>query len=221
MLKKQKVADRGSRKLVQLIALDSSGHPVFPIVLGGLTVYSQGDMITGSMLFHDQCAIYPVGYCSTRFFASMKSPDQQCLYTCQIKDRGGESIAASSALTCHSNLLKNRWIHFIVLFFSHYLTFMAHIMPSGADFFCFSHSTVQNLIQYFPGAHKHCKCVVHGQALHSLLEDNASVNFEPYQRHQGFDDSMRVEHNLVGEAEQFGTDFLYLAVPSRLFLYLQ
>uniref|UniRef100_A0A8C8JC96 Uncharacterized protein n=1 Tax=Oncorhynchus tshawytscha TaxID=74940 RepID=A0A8C8JC96_ONCTS len=39
-----KVSDRGSRKLVQLIALDSSGRPVFPIVLGGLTVYSLGDV---------------------------------------------------------------------------------------------------------------------------------------------------------------------------------
>uniref|UniRef100_A0A674BXV5 Transforming growth factor beta regulator 1 n=1 Tax=Salmo trutta TaxID=8032 RepID=A0A674BXV5_SALTR len=211
----RKVADRGSRR------------PVFPIVLGDLTVYSLGDIITDSMLFHDPCAIYPVGFCNTRFFASMKGPDQQCLYTCQIKfaivpeEESQNAIAASSALTCHSHLLK------AIDFFSHYLTFMAHIMPSGADFFGFSHPTVQNLIQSFPGAHKCSNYlwirfeVCHpGQVLHSLSKDNASVNFEPYQRHQGFDDSMRVEHNLVGEAEQFGTDFLYLAVPSRLFIYL-
>uniref|UniRef100_A0A674BY08 Transforming growth factor beta regulator 1 n=1 Tax=Salmo trutta TaxID=8032 RepID=A0A674BY08_SALTR len=191
MLKKRKVADRGSRR------------PVFPIVLGDLTVYSLGDIITDSMLFHDPCAIYPVGFCNTRFFASMKGPDQQCLYTCQIKfaivpeEESQNAIAASSALTCHSHLLK----------------------AIGADFFGFSHPTVQNLIQSFPGAHKCSNYlwirfeVCHpGQVLHSLSKDNASVNFEPYQRHQGFDDSMRVEHNLVGEAEQFGTDFLYLAL---------
>ncbi|KAG7278507.1 hypothetical protein CRUP_004116, partial [Coryphaenoides rupestris] len=91
--KKRKVAD-GCRKLVQPIALDSSGRPI----------------ITDRMLFHDQCAIYPVGFCSTRVFASMKNPEQQCLYTCQIKDGGAgpqfeivpeedpqNAIAASSA----------------------------------------------------------------------------------------------------------------------------
>lgn len=115
MNKKRKLTD-GSRKLVQPIPLDSSGRPVFPIVLGGLTVYSLGEVssvmlllslprslshesvlkcsvlsvqiITDRMLFHDECAIYPVGFCSTRVFASMKNPDQQCLYTCQIKDGG-------------------------------------------------------------------------------------------------------------------------------------
>lgn len=41
--KKRKLTD-GSRKLVQPIPLDSSGRPVFPIVLGGLTVYSLGEV---------------------------------------------------------------------------------------------------------------------------------------------------------------------------------
>lgn len=43
MSKKRKLTD-GSRKVVQPIALDSSGRPVFPIVLGGLTVYSLGEV---------------------------------------------------------------------------------------------------------------------------------------------------------------------------------
>lgn len=45
-------------------------------------------IITDRMSFHDESAIYPVGFCSTRVFTSMKNPDQQCLYTCQIKDGG-------------------------------------------------------------------------------------------------------------------------------------
>lgn len=45
-------------------------------------------IITDRALFHDECAIYPVGFCSTRIYASMKNPEQQCLYTCQIKDGG-------------------------------------------------------------------------------------------------------------------------------------
>ncbi|XP_047450800.1 transforming growth factor beta regulator 1 isoform X2 [Mugil cephalus] len=207
MSKKRKLAD-GSRKLVQPIPLDSSGRPVFPIVLGGLTVYSLGEIITDRMLFHDECAIYPVGFCSTRIFASMKNPDLQCLYTCQIKDGGTgpqfeivpeeepqNAIVASSALTCHSNLLK--------AIASVSSKAVAPIVPSGADFFGFSHPTIQNLIQSCPGARK---CSNYrwirfevcrpgdGQVSHSLSEDDASVNFEAYQRHQGFDENIKAEH---------------------------
>ncbi|XP_054649944.1 transforming growth factor beta regulator 1 [Dunckerocampus dactyliophorus] len=199
MTKKRKLVD-GSRKLVQPIALDSCGRPVFPIVLGGLTIYSLGEIITDRMLFHDQCAIYPVGFCSTRVFASMKNPEQQCLYTCQIKDGGSgpqfeivpeedpqNAIVASSALTCHSNLLK--------AIASVSPKSVAPIVPSGADFFGFSHPTIQNLIQSCPGARK---CNNYrwvrfevcrpgdGHVPHSLSEDDASVNFEAYQRHQRF-----------------------------------
>lgn len=208
--KKRKLAD-GSRKLVQPIALDSSGRPVFPIVLGGLTVYSLGEIITDRMLFHDECAIYPVGFCSTRVFASMKSPEQQCLYTCQIKDGGAgpqfeivpeedpqNAIVASSALTCHANLLKA-----IAAASSKP---MVPVIPSGADFFGFSHPTIQNLIQSCPGARK---CTNYrwirfevcrpgdGQVAHSLSEDDASINFEAFQRHQSFTDAIKTEHVTV------------------------
>ncbi|XP_056467822.1 transforming growth factor beta regulator 1 isoform X2 [Gadus chalcogrammus] len=215
MSKKRKVAD-GCRKLVQPIALDASGRPVFPIALGGLTVYSLGEIITDRMLFHDQCAIYPVGFCSTRVFASMKNPEQQCLYTCQIKDCGAgpqfeivpeedpqNAIVASSALMCHANLLKA-----IAAVRSKP---MLPIVPSGADFFGFSHPTIQNLIQSCPGARK---CSNYqwvrfevcrpgdGHAPQSLSEDDASVNFEAYQRHQGFDDSVKTDHHASGQTPQ-------------------
>ncbi|XP_042270395.1 transforming growth factor beta regulator 1 [Thunnus maccoyii] len=214
MSKKRKLAD-GSRKLVQPIPLDSSGRPVFPIVLGGLTVYSLGEIITDRMLFHDECAIYPVGFCSTRIFASMKNPDQQCLYTCQIKDGGTgpqfeivpeedpqNAIVASSALTCHSNLL--------MTIASVSSKSVEPIVPSGADFFGFSHPTIQNLIQSCPGARK---CSNYrwirfevcrpgdGQVPHSLSEDDASVNFDAYQRHQGFDENIKTEH-ITGQTPQ-------------------
>ncbi|KAJ7995446.1 hypothetical protein DPEC_G00244650 [Dallia pectoralis] len=231
MSKKRKLTVGGSRKLVKPIALDSSGRPVFPIVLGGLTVYSLGEIITDRMLFHDQCAIYPVGFCSTRFFASMKNPEQQCLYTCQIKDGGvgpqfeivpeedpQNAIVASSALTCHTNLLK--------AIASQRSKPVAHILPSGADFFGFSHPTIQNLIQSCPGARK---CSNYhwirfevcrpgdGQVPHSLSEDDASVNFEAYQRVQGFEDSVKVEHNLVGLTPQSsGSPLQHLLNPATL-----
>ncbi|XP_038363328.1 transforming growth factor beta regulator 1 isoform X2 [Canis lupus baileyi] len=130
---KKKKMEGGARKLVQPIALDPSGRPVFPIGLGGLTVYSLGEIITDRPGFHDESAIYPVGYCSTRIYASVKCPDQKCLYTCQIKDGGMQpqfeivpeddpqnAIVTSSADACHAELLKTisaaiyQWVKFDV-----------------------------------------------------------------------------------------------------------
>ncbi|XP_073706691.1 transforming growth factor beta regulator 1 isoform X2 [Garra rufa] len=210
--KKRKVAEGGVRKFVQPISLDSSGRPVFPIVLGGLTVYSLGEIITDRALFHDETAIYPVGFCSTRVFASMKNSDQKCLYTCQIKDGGQgpqfeiapeddpqNAIVASSALTCHANLLK--------AIAARRGRPLANIVPSGADFFGFSHPTIQNLIQSCPGARK---CSNYqwvrfevcrpgdGQVAHGLSEDDASVNFESFQRVQSCEESL-TSQNLTTE----------------------
>ncbi|KAJ8368839.1 hypothetical protein SKAU_G00088670 [Synaphobranchus kaupii] len=214
--KKRKVMEGGARRLVQPIALDSSGRPVFPIVLGGLTVYSLGEIITDRTHFHDESAIYPVGFCSTRVFASMKNPEQQCLYTCQIKDGGAgpqfeivpeedpqNAIAAGSALACHSNLLK--------AIAGMRGKLLGPIVPSGADFFGFSHPTIQNLIQSCPGARK---CGNYrwvrfevcrpgdGRLPHSLSEDDASINFEAFQRQQGYEDVVAPELGVTGRPTQ-------------------
>lgn len=210
--KKRKVGEGGVRKFVQPISLDSSGRPVFPIVLGGLTVYSLGEITTDRALFHDETAIYPVGFCSTRVFASMNNPDQKCLYTCQIKDGGQgpqfeiapeddpqNAIVASSALTCHANLLK--------AISARRGKSLINVVPSGADFFGFSHPTIQNLIQSCPGARK---CSNYqwvrfevcrpgdGQVAHGLSEDDASVNFESFQRVQSCEESL-ASQNLTTE----------------------
>ncbi|XP_066221198.1 transforming growth factor beta regulator 1 [Saccopteryx leptura] len=201
---KKKKMEGGARKLVQPIALDPSGRPVFPIGLGGLTVYSLGEIITDRPGFHDESAIYPVGYCSTRIYASMKCPDQKCLYTCQIKDGGVQpqfeivpedepqnAIVSSSANACHAELLKAISATMGKL--------MSNLLPSGADFFGFSHPTIHNLIQSCPGARK---CVNYqwvkfdvckpgdGHLPQGLLENDAAVSFEAFQR-QTFDE----DHN--------------------------
>ncbi|XP_046288681.1 transforming growth factor beta regulator 1 isoform X5 [Marmota monax] len=201
---KKKKMEGGARKLVQPIALDPSGRPVFPIGLGGLTVYSLGEIITDRPGFHDENAIYPVGYCSTRVYASMKCPDQKCLYTCQIKDGGVQpqfeivpeddpqnAIVGSSADACHAELLRTISATKGEL--------MPNLLPSGADFFGFSHPTIHNLIQSCPGAQK---CVNYqwvkfdvykpgeGQLPQGLPENDVAVSFEAFQR-QTFDE----EHN--------------------------
>ncbi|XP_029470969.1 transforming growth factor beta regulator 1 [Rhinatrema bivittatum] len=194
--KKRRVSEGGARKLVQPIPLDPSGRPVFPIELAGLTVYSLGEIISDRAGFHDESAIYPAGFCSTRIYASMKTPDQKCLYTCQIKDGGvgpqfeivpeddpQNAIVAASAEDCHTQLLQT-----ICAARGKVLT---NVVPSGADFFGFSHPTIQNLIQSCPGARK---CTNYqwirfevckpgdGQVPHGLPENDASMNFEAFRR---------------------------------------
>ncbi|KAM9763684.1 transforming growth factor beta regulator 1 [Dama dama] len=194
---KKKKMEAGARKPVQPIALDPSGRPVFPIGLGGLTVYSLGEIITDRPGFHDETAIYPVGYCSTRVYASMRNPDQECLYTCQIKDGGTQpqfeivpeddpqnAIISSSADACHAELLKTISEAMGKL--------IPDLHPSGADFFGFSHPTIHNLIQSCPGARK---CVNYQWVKFDVckpgdspppqeqLENDIATSFEAFQRH--------------------------------------
>lgn len=177
------------------------------------------------------------------------------------EDDPQNAIVASSALTCHSNLLKAvasvryrrqqptsccgwKTVSRVLLIKSTFCLScpplsskcVTPIVPSGADFFGFSHPTIQNLIQSCPGARKCTKYVKQnrenvdafniwrfrnylcfrmfiflffnsyrwirfevcrpgdGQIPHSLSEDDASVNFEAYQRHQCFDKNVKTEH---------------------------
>lgn len=193
---KKKKMEAGACKLVQPVALDPSGRPVLPIGLGGLTVYSLGEIITDRPGFHDENAIYPVGYCSTRLYASMKHPDHKCLYTCQIKDGGLQpqfeivpeddpqnTIVSSSADICHAELLKG------ISATTGKLT--PNLLPSGADFFGFSHPAIHSLIQSCPGAQQ---CVNYQwvkydvckpgeeQLAQGVPENDATVSFEAFQR---------------------------------------
>ncbi|XP_008833371.1 transforming growth factor beta regulator 1 [Nannospalax galili] len=204
---KKKKMEGGARKLVQPIALDPSGRPVFPIGLGGLTVYSLGEIITNRPGFHDESAIYPVGYCSTRVYTSMKCPDQKCLYTCQIKDDGVQpqfeivpeedpqnTIVGSSADACYEELLRTISATTGKL--------VPNLLSCGADFFGFSDPTIHNLIQSCPGARK---CVNYqwvkfdvckprkGQLPQELPENDTAMSLEAFQRQtfdEGHDDSV-------------------------------
>nr|XP_006823307.1 PREDICTED: transforming growth factor beta regulator 1-like [Saccoglossus kowalevskii] len=136
-----------------------AGKPIFPIVLGSLTVYSLGDIQSKSN-YHNEDYIYPIGFCSTRIYCSMNNPQQKCLYTCKILDGGisprfeidpednmEHPIISDSATVCHSKLLKS--INSMLG-----KDFVNHSQGSGPEFFGFSHPTIQNLIQSCPGARK-------------------------------------------------------------------
>ncbi|XP_073513484.1 transforming growth factor beta regulator 1 [Phyllobates terribilis] len=195
--KKKRVSEGAARRRwVQPILLDPCGRPVFPIVLDGLTVYSLGEIVSDRSSFHDKAAIYPVGFCSTRVFVSMRSPEQKCLYTCQIKDGWSgpkfeivpeedpqNSIIANSAADCHAALLKS-----IGAVRGHNI---AAQKSAGEYFFGFTHPTIQNLIQSCPGARK---CVSYewvkfevwrsgdGPMPQEISEKSPAINFEAFQR---------------------------------------
>ncbi|KAM4014901.1 transforming growth factor beta regulator 1 isoform 1-T2 [Anomaloglossus baeobatrachus] len=194
--KKKRVSEGARHRWVRPILLDPCGRPVFPIVLDGLTVYSLGEIVSNRSSFHDRTAIYPVGFCSTRVFVSMRSPDQKCLYTCQIKDGWSgpqfeivpeddpqNSIIANSAANCHAALLKS-----IGAVRGHIITSQEN---AGEYFFGFTHPTIQNLIQSSPGARK---CVNYewvkfevwrsgeGPVPQEMSEMSPAINFEAFQR---------------------------------------
>ena len=78
-------------KNIFLIVLCPPGHPIFPIVLGSLTVYSLGEVLPDSSSFHSERFIYPAGFHSTRMYGSMKDPKKRCTYTCKIINSDGDA----------------------------------------------------------------------------------------------------------------------------------
>lgn len=155
---KRKKPGTAVKRKVQPIAVDAKGKPIFPIALGGLTVHSLGEIVHERPGFHSERYIWPVGYCSSRTYPSMKNPDNKCIYTCKILDGGfgpqfemcpeddpDHPIIASSATACHCVVLKA---------VNKARGRDASNTGSGPEFFGFSHPTIQYLIQSLPGARK-------------------------------------------------------------------
>ncbi|XP_046388061.1 transforming growth factor beta regulator 1 [Ischnura elegans] len=202
--KVKKTVTTKMKKIVQPIPLDITGRPVFPIVLGGLTVHSLGEVVSDRSGYHTEEFIYPVGFCSTRVYGSLKDPERKCVYTCKILDGGSsprfEIVADSdldaplvghSASQCHLLLLRhiNRALGVDVV----------NMKGRGPEFFGFSHPTIQNLIQSSPGtrkcsSYKWIKFEVSrtGETPQGAAENEASLSFEALQRSIGFARSQRL-----------------------------
>lgn len=107
------------------------------------------------------------------------------------EDDPENAIVGSSPNACHSELLKTISAAWGKL--------LPNVLPSGADFFGFSHPTIHNLIQSCPGARK---CVNYqwvkfdvckpgdGQVPQGLPDNDATMSFEAFQR-QAFEE----DHN--------------------------
>ncbi|XP_025102061.1 transforming growth factor beta regulator 1-like isoform X2 [Pomacea canaliculata] len=157
--KPKKSKSQSNRKTIPPMLLDSLGRPVFPMVLGDLTLHSIGEIVPDRSTFFTHDCIYPAGFCSTRVYASMTRPEEKCLYTCKISDSGDlpefeiapeegteQVLRGSTPNECHLQL--------ILTINAAIGTDLLPAVGSGADFFGLNNPVVQNLIQSCPGAKK-------------------------------------------------------------------
>uniref|UniRef100_A0A1B6CYL5 INO80 complex subunit E N-terminal domain-containing protein n=1 Tax=Clastoptera arizonana TaxID=38151 RepID=A0A1B6CYL5_9HEMI len=188
------------KKLLHQIPLDSAGRPVFPISLGDFTVHSLGEIVSDRSDYYTDDLIFPVGYCSSRIYGSIKDPDKQCVYTCKVIDGGlsprfeivadnnlDAPIISKSIDQCHSLLLSmiNQSLGSEVI----------STRGKGADFFGLSHPTVHHLIQSSPGVRK-CHGYVwtkfevnRSNSTLSTDENEATLNFNALFRSIAFNKS--------------------------------
>ncbi|PKU27857.1 transforming growth factor beta regulator 1 [Limosa lapponica baueri] len=129
------------------------GALTLPLVLGPLTVHSLGVGGVGPG------AILPLGFHSTRLFASTRRPARRCLYTCRIvagprceivaEDEPGRVLVGPTPDVCHGRLLQALGE----------AGGRPRAMPpapgAGDDFFGLSHPTVRQLLQGEAGAFLH------------------------------------------------------------------
>ncbi|KAK7091985.1 transforming growth factor beta regulator 1-like [Littorina saxatilis] len=157
--KPKKSKSQSNRRTIPPMQLDSLGRPVFPMMLGHLTLHSIGEIVPDRSSFNTHECIYPAGFCSTRVYASLTQPQDKCLYTCKISDCGDipefeiapeegtdQVFRGATPTHCLTQLLQavNAAVGGDVI----------STTGSGADFFGLTNPVVQNLIQSCPGAKK-------------------------------------------------------------------
>jgi len=84
--KKQKLENK-ARKPRKKVLKEVTAIPKMPLVIGDFVVESLGTIIPRPPYISDK-HIWPIGFSSTRHFASMKNPEQKVKYTCSIVDAG-------------------------------------------------------------------------------------------------------------------------------------
>ncbi|NXS42730.1 TBRG1 regulator, partial [Balaeniceps rex] len=129
------------------------GALTLPLALGPLTVHSLGVSGVGPG------AALPLGFHSTRLFASTRRPARRCLYTCRIvagprceivsEDEPGRVLVGPTPDVCHGRLLQALGE----------AGGRPRAMPpapgAGADFFGLTHPAVRRLLQGEAGAFLH------------------------------------------------------------------
>ena len=68
------------------VSYDDEGIPILPLSLGITTIHCLGTVVIDRPAFHSKRYIWPVGYKSSRVYASIVNPTTQSTYYCRIGD---------------------------------------------------------------------------------------------------------------------------------------
>uniref|UniRef100_A0A182W745 INO80 complex subunit E N-terminal domain-containing protein n=1 Tax=Anopheles minimus TaxID=112268 RepID=A0A182W745_9DIPT len=175
--RKPRLGGASGKKRMHNIAVDQTGHPSYPITVGGFTVQHLGEVVTDREAYHTECTIYPVGYTITRPYGHYKDPEKRCNYTCRILDDGErprfeivpECADPAGIVSSTNESDEAKPIGVAGDTISGPTTDACHAellqrintalnirsidsRPLGDWFFGIAHPTIANLIQSFPGA---------------------------------------------------------------------
>ncbi len=148
-----------TKKVIQPLSV-ISGRPLFPLTIGGLTVHSLGEVVFDRNAYHTQDFIFPVGFCSSRSYASMKNPKQRCVYKCKITDNGEcpqfEIIADDDSIKPLVGKCSDECLRQLLSAVCPELLVTTIISPGrmGSAFFGYSNPNIQSLIQNNPNSKK-------------------------------------------------------------------
>ncbi|GJD12175.1 Chromodomain-helicase-DNA-binding protein 6 [Galdieria sulphuraria] len=142
------------------IPRSEDGSFVMPIRMGVLTIESLGYIEPYRKGFHNERAIYPIGFRSRRHFTSMADVEKQCDYICEIVDSGEDYplfrvtcedlpdhiFEETSASGCWCRILK------VIRERTPEERRRSHVSVSGPEYFGFVNPLVLEMIQELPNA---------------------------------------------------------------------
>ncbi|KAK9817936.1 hypothetical protein WJX72_004523 [[Myrmecia] bisecta] len=158
------------RRRCEEVARDAQGQPVMPIALTpSHTVLCLGKVVSDRSAFHSQNYIWPVGFKSMRYYASMKQPDKRISYQCEILDAGtapefrirpeddpDNPIIGPTATAVWTAVVRSVFARQSELEGGEGSERPTRKLPSvsGPEYFGFAAPTIARLIQELPGADK-------------------------------------------------------------------
>jgi hypothetical protein len=191
-LKKIHAADRSQKKhkkkspsSTKEIPRDLEGNPKLPLVLGEVTILSLGTIIPKRPYVTEK-HVWPIGFCSTRYFSSMKNSSQRVKYTSQIVDANDKPqfvVVAEddqhNPIISHSPSGAWRIILKKVMGNSIFEDSRKNIAVSGRVRFGLAHPVVTRLIRELPNGDKFrptCSTTCPSSSLHAKRKRETNVS---------------------------------------------
>jgi hypothetical protein len=159
---KRRKSENSQPKKVNPLPTNSEGKVVFPIHLGVLSILQLGTVVYNKPGFHSTSYIWPIGFKSTRQYASMKDPERKTTYFNEIIDNGDAPIFRVSAEDDLENPIDApsptaAWktiIERVNVVKAERTGKRMQTTVSGPEYFGFSHPSIAKLIQELPNSDK-------------------------------------------------------------------